>query len=149
MHNFEVNQLCSMIDRYLHQVMAGLIRRKGIRTINLLFWDHCSTQWKNSPYLFCQMSSGSWCLYGRLLCFTTSRSTGMCLARLGINQPFNTLGWDDVLCMWLRVCSSLNAKGWPIDLSNLGCHVNVHNLFQDHDYLWLNQPQTNLTTLRD
>ena len=112
-----------MIDRYLHQIMAGSIRRKGIRTINLLFWRPLFYHWNNSPILYCQTSSGSWCLYGRLLCFTTSLSTGLCLARFGINQPFISLCWDDVLCTWLRVCSSLNAKGWPIDLSNLGCHV--------------------------
>lgn len=35
---FKMNQSSKMIDSNLHQILAGVIRRKGIRTLNLWFW---------------------------------------------------------------------------------------------------------------
>lgn len=45
-----------MIDSYLHQILAGVIRRKGIRTLNLWFWRPLFYHWNYSP----KKKSGSW-----------------------------------------------------------------------------------------
>ena len=46
---FKMNQSFSMIDNYLHQILAGVIRRKGIRTPNLWFWRPLFYHWNYSP----------------------------------------------------------------------------------------------------
>ena len=40
-----------MIDRYLHQIMAGVIRIKRFEPLTCAFEDHCSTIGTNDPHM--------------------------------------------------------------------------------------------------
>lgn len=115
---------------------------------NLVSWTQSGLQIQETPKgsencsawcTICQVSSGSWCLYGRLLCCTTSLSTGICLARFGINQPFFTLGWDDVLCMWLSLFESQRKGLTNIPFKfRLSCEMSIMCSKTTTTYGWIN-----------
>ena len=117
-------------NRYLHQIIAGVIRRKGIRTFDLWFWRPLFYHWNYSP-----KRNGYWLMEFAFVCVYLVINLLFSLILIGVFFLFASSSnstYPEKLCWYLVGMSRWENLCTPKLLFNLYPFLSILMLWYFH-----------------